>query len=155
MNEPVTYREEDIIEQPVSVSHFVRVLITYSTTIWLSLAGVAVTYGIIALVTYLVLPSQSIVSQPFSLDFPRATEGKYPNGLKFSTNEILSTPVLARVYRENRLDRYMTLDEFIPCVYILESNPEFEKLQREYQARLNDPKISSIERQQIEKDYKD
>ena len=155
MNEPVTYREEDIIEQPVSVSHFVRVLSTYSTTIWLSLAGVAITYGIIALVAYLVLPSQSVVSQPFSLDFPRATEGKYPNGLKFSTNEILSMPVLARVYKENRLDRYMTLEEFIPCVYILESNPEFEKLQREYQARLSDPKISSIERQQIEKDYTD
>jgi hypothetical protein len=155
MNEPVTYREEDIIEQPVSVSHFVRVLSAYSTTIWLSLAGIAIAYGIIALAAYLVLPSQSIVSQPFSLDFPRATEGKYPNGLKFSTNEILSTPVLARVYKENRLDRYMTLDDFIPCVYILESNPEFEKLQREYQARLNDPKISSIERQQIEKDYTD
>jgi hypothetical protein len=151
----MTYRDEDLIEQPVSVSHFVGVLRAYSTTILISLAGVAIIYGIIALVAYLVLPSQRIVSQPFSLDFPRATEGKYPNGLKFSTNEILSTPVLARVYKENRLDTYMTLDEFIPCLYVLESNPEFERLQREFQARLNDPKLSSVERQQIEKDYTD
>jgi len=155
MNESMTYRDEDLIEQPVSVSHFVGVLRAYFTTIWLSLAGIAIIYGIIALVAYLVLPSQRIVSQPFSLDFPRATEGQYPNGLKFSTNEILSTPVLARVYKENRLDRFMTLDEFIPCLYILESNPEFERLQRQFQARLNDPKLSSVERQQIEKDYTD
>src|SRR6266550_6960675 len=107
-NATIAYRDEDIIEAPVSVSHFVGVLRAYSTTIGVALASVAAAYALVAIAIYLFAPSQRVMTQPFSLDFPHATEGKYPNGLKFSSNEITSSPILARVYRENQLNRYMT-----------------------------------------------
>lgn len=153
MNEPaIAYREEEI-DPPVSVSHMVRVLRAYSTVIVVAVAGVAFTYAIVALVIYLTSPSIRVVRQPFRLDFPRATEGKYPNGLKFSTAEIISPQILAKVYKETQFGRFMTFADFVTGIYITESNPEYDSLQREYSARLTDPKLTAAERQQLEREF--
>jgi hypothetical protein len=146
------YREEEIAA-PVSVSHLVRVLNAYSMAITVSLAAVAIAYAIIALALYIIAPSTRVISQPFRLDFSRAAEGKYPNGLKFSSNDLISTPILTKAYKDSDLKQYISLSDFVAGVYVLESGTEFERLQREYQAKLNDPKLNSADRVQIEKDY--
>lgn len=150
----IAYREEEI-EPPVSVSHLVGVLRAYAHVIFLSAVAVGFAYALVALLIYILAPSIRVVTQPFRLDFPRAAEGKYPNGLKFSTAEILSTPILTKVYNETQFGRFMTFRDFTSAIYITESNPEYDKLQREYLARLSDPKLSSVERQQLERDFAD
>jgi hypothetical protein len=153
MNEPtIAYREEEI-DPPVSVSHLMRVLRAYSTVIMLSVVAVGFLYGVVALMVYLMSPSIQVVTQPFRLDFPRADEGKYPNGLKFSTAEIISPQILSKVYKETQLGRFITYGDFVTSIYITQSNPEYDRLQREYLARLSDPKLSTAERQQIERDF--
>lgn len=148
----VAYREEEI-DPPVSVSHLMRVLRAYSTVILLSVVAVGFVYSIVALLIYLTSPSVQVVTQPFRLDFPRADEGKYPNGLKFSTAEIISPQILSKVYKESQLARFITYGDFVTSIYITESNPQYDRLQREYLARLSDPKLSTPERQQIERDF--
>lgn len=150
----IAYRDEEI-EPPVSVSHIVHILRAYANVIMLSLLGVGLVYSLAALVIYIGSPSQRTLTQPFRLDFPRATEGKYPNGLKFSSAEIISVPVLAKVYAKTQINRFMSSRDFMASIYITESNPEFDQLQREYRARLNDPKLGSVERQQLEREYAD
>src|SRR5438270_1150245 len=153
MNEAaVAYREEEI-DPPISVSHLMRVLRAYSTVIIVAVVAVGFLYSVIALLIYLTSPSVQVVTQPFRLDFPRADEGKYPNGLKFSTAEIISPQILSKVYKEAQLERFITYGDFVTSIYITQSNPEYDRLQREYLARLNDPKLSTAERQQIERDF--
>ena len=155
MNEAaIAYREEEI-EPPISVSHVVRVLRAYSTVIAMSVAGVAFAYAIVALLIYLLSPSMRIVTQPFRLDFPRASEGMYPNGLKFSTAEIIAPQILSKVYKETQMARFMTFSDFVTGIYITHSNPEYDRLQRDYMARLADPKLTSGDRQQLEREFAD
>jgi hypothetical protein len=149
----VIYRDDDPIEEPVSVSRFVHVYRGYTKTIYISLLAVAVLYGIAALTIYLTAPSVRAISQPFSLDFKHAEDGKYPNGEEFSVNEIVAEPILAGVFKETQMNEYMSFRDFVGSVYISEANPEYEKLLRQYQPRLNDPKLSTAERQQVEKDF--
>src|ERR1051326_7567651 len=127
----VIYRDDDPIEEPVSVSRFVHVYRGYTKTIYLSLLGVAVLYGIVALVIYFTSPSVRVISQPFSLDFKHAEDGTYPNGEQFSVNEIVAEPILSGVYKEAHLNEYMSFRQFLGSVYISESNPEYEKLLRD------------------------
>ncbi|HEY2322077.1 MAG TPA: hypothetical protein VGJ82_04350 [Thermoanaerobaculia bacterium] len=150
----VAYREEEI-DPPVSVSHLMRVLRAYSMVILLSVIGVGVMYGIVALAVYLTSPSMRVVSQPFRLDFSRAEEGKYPNGLKFSTAEIIAPQILSKVYKDTQFGRFMTFGDFVTAVYITGSNPAYDRLQREYAARLADLKLSTTERQQLEREFAD
>jgi len=56
-------------EPPLSVSHFMHVIRSYSAVILLSLAGVFLAYLIIALAVYLLSPVEQITSQMFRLDF--------------------------------------------------------------------------------------
>jgi hypothetical protein len=154
MNDPAYVTHEEVpAEQPVSISHFVNVIRAYSTTILLSLVAVGIAYAIIAIVIYLTAPAVRIISQPFSLDFKRADKGEYPNGDKFSVNEIIAEPILLLVYRESRIQEYMSFRNFVGSIYISESNPEYDKLWREYASRLNDPKLNNAEREQIEKAF--
>ncbi|HEX7190358.1 MAG TPA: hypothetical protein VF381_02195 [Thermoanaerobaculia bacterium] len=151
----VVYRDDDPIEEPVSVSRFVNVYRGYSKTIYLSLCAVAILYGIVALVIYFTAPSVRVISQPFSLDFKHAEDGKYPNGEAFSVNEIVAEPILSGVYKETHMNEYMSFRDFVGSVYISEANPEYEKLLRQYQPRLSDPKLTNAERQQVEKDFEE
>lgn len=149
----VIYRDDDPIEEPVSVSRFVNVYRAYRKTIYVSLLAVGVLYGIVALVIYFNAPSVRVISQPFRLDFKHAEDGMYPNGENFSVNEIVAEPILAGVFKETHMNDYMSFRDFVGSLYISESNPEYDKLLREYQPRLNDPKLSTAERQQVEKDF--
>jgi hypothetical protein len=151
----VIYRDDEPIEEPVSVSRIVHVYRGYTKTIYLSLLAVAILYGIVALAVYFTAPSVRVISQPFSLDFKYAEDGKYPNGEKFSVNEVIAEPILSGVYKEARINDYMSFRDFVGSVYISEANPEFDRLLRQFQTRLNDPKLTVAERQQVEKDFED
>jgi hypothetical protein len=133
------------------VSHFVGVMGAYLPSIVLWMGIVALVYAIVALSFYALAPATRTTTQPFRLDFDGATEGKYPNGTKFNSTEIIATPVMLTVYGSSQISKYMSFRDFASSVYIVESNPEAERLQRDYSLRLSDPKLSVIERQQIEK----
>lgn len=49
-----------------------------------------------------------------------AADGEYPNGAKFSREEIIATPVLMRVYETNDLEQYGGFGEFASA-FLVES----------------------------------
>jgi hypothetical protein len=137
----------------MSISHLVHTLRAYAAVIVLSLAAVALVYVVFAVALYVFSPTQRITSQKFHLDFRGASEGTYPNGIKFSSGDVTSTPVLRRVYDENQLERFMKFPNFSRALFVLESNPDYERLAADYQARLADPKLSAIDRDRIQREW--
>jgi hypothetical protein len=152
-NTSVDAYETDPADAPLSISHFVRTIRNYAQVILLAMAGVALAYVIVALAIYLRAPVQRVTQQPFRLDFEGAAQGTYPNGLRFSPVEIVSTPVLLDVYRSNHLERFASFGEFSRSVFILETNRAYEKLVADYQARIADNKLTPIERDRLQKEF--
>src|SRR5688572_19801343 len=117
------------------------------------MAAVTVGYVIIATAAYLLVPAQHVTTQSFRLDFKGADRGEYPNGTKFSTTEIVSPPILLNVFNQNNLGRYVSFADFSRSLVVLESNRALENLMRDYQSRLSDPKLVSIDRERIQREY--
>ena len=138
---------------PVSLSHLFHTVRSYLPIIAMAMAAIMVTYAVFALLSYLTAPRQRVTSRAFRLAFERAAAGEYPNGTKFSSAEIVATPVLLKVYQENDLARYVTFPQFAEAVFILESSEAYNALVLEYQARLADPRLSTIDRERIQKEY--
>jgi hypothetical protein len=119
--------------------------------IWLSVLLV-VAGGLMA---WIALPVQRTASLEFRIDFDGIQEGKYPNGTKFSTEDLLSDPVLRRVYDENGLQKYAKFERFRASLFVKSSNKELELLELEYSGRLADPKLQPIDRQRLEREFRE
>jgi hypothetical protein len=144
---------DEALDEPISVRHFVRTLQAYRLAIVVSLIATAIAYVLVALIVFLATPSQRVTSQPFRLDFEGASNGKFPNGLRFSTADIISPAILLQVYRRNDMQRYATFADFSRSLFILESNAAYETLALDYQARLADPKLSPLDRERLQREY--
>jgi hypothetical protein len=145
--------EVEVVDRPVSISHLVHKLHAYAPVIVLSTAAIVVLYLIGSIAIYTLSPAQRITSQKFRLEFEGASEGKYPNGLTFSSSDITSTPILRKVYNADHLERFTTFDDFSHSLFVLESNLEYERLAAEYQARIADPKQSVVDRERVVREW--
>src|SRR5215212_5615 len=97
------------IEEPApsafTATYIAHTLRNYRNVIALSVMAVAVGYLILAMAAYLLAPAVRLTTLPFRLEFTGAEKGQYPNGSKFSSSEIISTPVLNKTFRQNELQR--------------------------------------------------
>jgi hypothetical protein len=145
------------IEEPApsafTATYIAHTLRNYRNVILLSVLAVAVGYLILAMAAYLLAPAVRLTALPFRLEFTGADRGQYPNGSKFSSSEIISIPVLLETYKQNELERFTTFTDFAGAVFVVESNEAREALAREYQARLSDTRLTSIDRERIQREY--
>lgn len=159
MNKPHDYAErwpaevEPAGETPISLLHLVKTIRAYLPVIGISMAVVAVGYAVCAIFLYVRSPAQRVTQQPFRLEFRGASQGELPNGVRFSPIEIISTPILLRVFEADNLGRFTSFQSFSRSVFILESNPAYEKLMNEYQARLRDPKLTPLDRDRLQNEF--
>jgi hypothetical protein len=137
----------------ISISHFIHTVTAYRAVIMLAMLAVAVAYAIGAIAVYLLGPSQTTTAIPFRLDFEGAANRQYPNGLRFSPADIVSAPVLLKVYQSNHIERFTNFETFGRSVFVLDTNPAYEALAGSYQARLSDPKLGPVDRERIEKEF--
>jgi hypothetical protein len=98
-------------------------------------------------------PVQKKATLDFRIDFDGIQDGKYPNGSKFSVEDLLSEPILRRVYDENGLQKYTGFQKFHEAVFVTSSNRALELLEMEYRGRLADAKLQPIDRQRIEREF--
>lgn len=140
-------------QSTISLSRFFHTLQRYERVILLALAAIMLLYAIVALAAYVLAPAQAVTSLPFRLDFDGADQGRYPNNLKFSTNEIVAEPNLLRVYKQNDIERFLPFRDFKDAVFIQDSSKELERLNREFESRLSDPRLTAVDRERIEREY--
>ena len=139
--------------EPVVLSHFVRTLRRYRTPILSSIFGALVLYVLVAVIIFLAAPVQRVTSQPFRLDFEGAATGRFPNGLRFSTADVVNPALLSRVYRSNDLEQFVPFADFSRSIFVLESNPAYDILAADYTSRLADPKITPMDRDRLEREF--
>ncbi len=150
----MTDDDDEFPEERLHLWRIARAMHRSRYAILLFMLAVALLYAIAAAIALLANPSARIATLPFRLEFQGADRGLYPNATKFSSGEIVATPVLMRVYAANGLQRFISFKEFSESLFVVESNRALEELNREYQARLADPKLTSIDRERIESDFR-
>lgn len=118
----------------------------------LALAGLAAAAAAV-LVAYIARPSHQETAFAFRLLFSDVEKGQYPNGTRFSPADIVETPVLEEVYRRNELEKYLLFDDFKESLAVIDKNPALDRLRRDYASRLDDRRLSSVDREKLEKEY--
>ena len=103
----------------------------------------------------LLSPKERVTESRIRFLFEGAEEGKYPNGDLFSPLEPISTVVLQEVYGTNDLKRFLPFEQFKKGFTVLQRNLEREKLDADYKARLGDPKMTSVERDRLIREYRE
>lgn len=147
------YSLEEPAPSQFTAAYVARTIRAYRGMIGLIVLAVAVGYVILGILAYLLSPALRVTSLSFRLEFAGAEKGQYPNGSRFASSEILSTPVLLKTFNQNELQRFTTYNSFASSMYVVESNEAREALAREYQARLADPRLTSIDRERIQREY--
>jgi len=141
-------------DDEISLLPLIRTLWGYRRFIGAALGAIVILYLMAAVTAYLRQPAERHASLEFRLDFDGADRGEYPNGLKFSRSEIISSPVVSQVYEVNDLRRYGTYEQFKSSVFIIESSQDLELLSREYQAKLADTRLSAVDRSRLEAEFR-
>src|SRR5258708_2629953 len=133
----------------------------YLDAIWLyrqAMGAVVVIGGTVfvrvAIGSLLLAPSERVASVHFRLMFTGAAQGKYPNDTPFSPMEIVATPVVTEVFKANDLERFSSYNDFKDALFVQQSSPEIDLLTYAYEARLADTKLSTVERANLETEYK-
>jgi hypothetical protein len=118
--------------------------------------GLGVTLAVfiaLAVLGWIVLPADQLGVLSFRIEMEGAAKGEYPNGAKFSAEEIIATPVLTEVYRANELERYTMFNEFASSFLVENWSPVRDALSREYEAKLSDAKLTPVDRSRLETEF--
>jgi len=137
----------------VSIAPFFRLLGRYHRVLLLGLVLLIVAWGAGVLLVRSVLPGVTTASLGIRFSFQGVSAEQYPNGLRFSPNDVVAPEVLEHVYLENDLKDILTFDRFKKSVFITQSNRDLDQLESEYAIKLRDSRLSSPERRQLEQEF--
>lgn len=101
-----------------------------------------------------VSPATRISSIQVSLGFQGALDGKYPNELPFTSEELLDPAVLRAVYERHQLQQWIEFPAFESSLSISQSSEDLKDILREYSGRLSDSKLAGPDRQALEEEYR-
>ncbi len=120
---------------------------------------VAIVTGVVLVLTaayYLWLqPRRTVVALQFRPAFEGAKEGEYPNKMKFAASDVLSGTVVAKVFAANELQQYCPYAAFASGLFTEASSSELRLLERDYAARLSDPRLTQVDRERIQSEYRE
>jgi len=102
---------------------------------------------------YLFQKKQDVTSLQFRLDFEGVEKNEYPNGTKFSTSDLLVSPVLNSVYDANDLKKFIALPDFRSALAVIQTNDRIRLLEYEYAPKLDDKKLTVDQRSKLEAEF--
>ena len=105
-------------------------------------------------ILYCLLPKTDVYALQIGIQLP-ANGGKiaYPSQKAFSANDIISAPVLRKIYHDNKLEKKIDFDDFCKLFYISGYNVEKAALAASYRSKLDSKKLTVIELKELEKEY--
>lgn len=121
-------------------------------SVMLVVALLAVLGGVFA---WLYFPIQRTASIEFQFEFSGAADNKYPNGTRFSPEDLLIEPVVRQVFNQYQLGEYTTFAKFRQSLFVTSASRDLELLEFDYRARLSDVKLPITERQRLEREYRE
>src|SRR5690349_9788540 len=135
------HQHDDFDDEPIDLRPYFATLWRYRRMIGWSVAAATAIFAVVVALVVLLAPTERVGLVQFRLVFAGADAGKYPNGVPFNPMEIIAPPVLADVFTANRLDRYLTRDEFQQSISLRQNSPALEKLDAEYQPQSSNPRL--------------
>ncbi len=141
-------------DDDISLQPYVDTLRRYHRVILALTLLAGVLFLLAALAAVLLSPSERVASVSFRLLFEGAAQNKYPNDSPFSPVEIVASPVVAEVFRANELQRFGKFEDFKDALFVQQDNPELDLLGFEYESRLADSKLTTVDRAKIEEDFR-
>jgi hypothetical protein len=100
------------------------------------------------------LPGTSVASYQFTLAFKGAAQGQYPNKSPFSPQDIIATSVLEPIWKAQGLGERITLPDLARSLTISRSSRDLSLLESDYTQKLANTKLTIIERQALESEFK-
>jgi hypothetical protein len=146
---PAVHSDDDLSLQP-----FLQALWSYRRVMVFTFIAIVLAYVGIILIVYARQPQERVASIGVRLTFEGAEQDRFPNGTKFSSAEIVSTPVLSEVFRRNELQRYASFQDFKDSMFVLQANADLELLSYEYQTKLSDSRIGPVDRVRLEEEFR-
>jgi hypothetical protein len=89
----------------------------------------------------------------FRPTFEGVARGRYPNGLPFAPTDIAAGPVLDLVFDANTVSEYCSREAFRGGFFVEQRSDQSAFLDAEYQGRLAEPRLTSVERQSLQAEY--
>ena len=112
-----------------------RPLIQYRRLIWQGAFGATVIAALLGGLYLAFQPTAWSAALGFRPVFAGADDGKYPNGLAFSSADITASSVVDQVFTKNSLQTYCPIDTFRAGLVVEEASPALQFLNAEFQAR--------------------
>ena len=147
-------RQADDVNDPLAVSDFIGLLWKYRKALAVTLVVTLVVVCLCSVLAYLLAPAEKTTALRFRLEFADAESGHYPSGIEFSTRDITADPILKRIYEANQLERYFDFQEFTESVFVHETSTALELLLSQYEAKLANVKLNTIDRERIEAEFR-
>jgi hypothetical protein len=120
----------------------------------LSTGGCALLCALAILILWLVSPFERVMVLPFRVTFEGAEQGKYPNGMPFSGEELLAEPVLREVYRKQKMDSFGPFAAFREGFAVVGSNSDLERILAEAEGLLQNTNLQIAERRMREDEFR-
>lgn len=147
-------RPEPFRDDEISLRVYFETVWRYRQVVGLAVLLVTVVFAIAILVAVVRAPKERTASLQVRLLFEGASRDTYPNGTPFSPTEIIDTPVATAVFAANDLQRFGTYEDFKRGLSVQHASPELYNLSAEYQTKLADYRISPVQRERLEEEFK-
>lgn len=103
---------------------------------------------------YFLIPKSSVYSIEIGIQLPKEKDRiLYPSMKEFSANDIISVPVLRKVYNDNNLSSKIKFDEFCQLFYISGNNIEKAVITASFKNKLSDKKLTVVDIKKLENEY--
>ena len=111
---------------------------------------------LLVLVVYCFMPRERGYQHSISLTLPSAGNSFcYPNEKKFSAADVISRPVLRKVYADLNLKDKVTFEKFAGSIYIAKTDMKRAILDAKFRARMNARNINVVQLGQLEQEYRE
>jgi hypothetical protein len=145
------YYKED--QDEISLSALLLSLWNRRSTIVIWSVAISILIVVGAGLIYLFQEKSEVARMEFKLEFDGVEKNQYPNGMKFSTSDILSGPVLNQVYKTNNLEKYIEFSDFKSALAIIQTNNQIKFLEYEYGAKLREKGLNVEGRKRLEAEF--
>lgn len=148
--QPQYYSEDD---DGISLKDLIMTFWGYRRAIVLLSLGATILIIAIAGFIFLTQTGEIVAKLQFKLDFQGVNKGEYPNGMRFSSSDILSMPVINKVHKEDNLQRYIKLPDFKASLAVIQTSDALRLLEYEYAAKLSAKNLNVDQRARLEAEF--
>ena len=138
----------------ILLGHLFRPLIQYRRLIWQGAFGATVIAALLGGLYLALQPTAWSATLGFRPMFDGADAGRYPNGLPFSSADITANSVVDQVFTKNSLQTYCPIDAFRAGLVVQEASLALQLLSAEFQASLSDARLTAIDRQRLQDEFR-